>query len=196
MKKFNFWKSNSNKGSRDQKTGFTLIELLVVIAILALISSVALVSLDAARRRTRDTERLSNMNQIQRALQLYYEANGQFPAVTDNDCGGWDASFSGTDPFISNLQPVYFVSTPKDPSAEVSSCGSKGTANVYFYQAYSAGAQGCPVIKGDFYVLGIRNAEAVNLGDNHPQSPGFGPNQGCATNWQDSFEWVTGAFEP
>ena len=59
-----------------QNRGFTLIELLVVIAIIGILSSVVLASLNTARQKSRDARRISDMKQIQLALELYFDANG------------------------------------------------------------------------------------------------------------------------
>lgn len=55
------------------KKGFTLIELLVVIAIIGLLSTLAVVALSSARQRARDSKRLSDLKQLQTALELYYQ---------------------------------------------------------------------------------------------------------------------------
>jgi general secretion pathway protein G len=52
--------------------GFTLIELLVVISIIGLLSSIILVAMNGARMAARDSRRISDLHQIQIALQLYY----------------------------------------------------------------------------------------------------------------------------
>ncbi len=59
--------------------GFTLIELLVVIAIIGILSSVVLASLNSARQKSRDARRISDVKQIQLALELYFDSNGEYP---------------------------------------------------------------------------------------------------------------------
>ena len=61
-----------------KKQGFTLIELLVVISIIGLLSSVVLASLNSTRVKARDTKRVSEVRQLQTALQLYYDTNGSY----------------------------------------------------------------------------------------------------------------------
>jgi len=61
------------------KKGFTLIELLVVIAIIGLLSTLAVVALGSAREKARDSKRLSDLKQIQTALELYYTDNNAYP---------------------------------------------------------------------------------------------------------------------
>jgi prepilin-type N-terminal cleavage/methylation domain-containing protein len=62
-----------------QKSAFTLIELLVVIAIIGLLSTLSVVALSNARARARDATRLSDVKQIQSALNLYWQAAGVYP---------------------------------------------------------------------------------------------------------------------
>lgn len=62
-----------------KRKGFTLIELLVVIAIIGLLSTLAVVALTGARSKARDARRLSDIKQIQTALDLYYADNNSYP---------------------------------------------------------------------------------------------------------------------
>ena len=62
------------------RSAFTLIELLVVIAIIGILSSVVLASLSTARTKSRDARRISDVGQMQTALELYFDANQQYPA--------------------------------------------------------------------------------------------------------------------
>lgn len=65
------------------KKGFTLIELLVVVAIIGILSSVVLSSLSSARAKARDSQRIQEFNQIQKALFLYYDKYGTYPMYND-----------------------------------------------------------------------------------------------------------------
>lgn len=63
------------------KRGFTLIELLIVMAILGVLAVVVLVAINPAEqmRRARDTGRISGTQQLGRAVQAYFTANGVLP---------------------------------------------------------------------------------------------------------------------
>lgn len=76
--------------------GFTLIELLVVISIIGLISSVIITSINSARVKGRDTERIAQVNQFMRALEVYYSTYGKYP------CGDADCSLIQVRPFTSS----------------------------------------------------------------------------------------------
>lgn len=108
------------------KRGFTLIELLVVIAIIGVLSSVVLASLNSARLKARDARRVSDAQEVRKALELYYDDYGRYPSNVDTGSdGGWDNSGLG-DGFIigltgSNVRgdnpkgTKYMSSTPQDP---------------------------------------------------------------------------------
>ncbi|MEK7211996.1 MAG: prepilin-type N-terminal cleavage/methylation domain-containing protein [Patescibacteria group bacterium] len=90
------------------KKGFTLIELLVVIAIIGLLSTLAVVSLNNARQKSRDAKRVSDIKQIQTALELYFADQNAYPTeavavtlgATDDDTlastSGFAAAAVGT----------------------------------------------------------------------------------------------------
>jgi general secretion pathway protein G len=65
-----------------KRKGFTLIELLVVIAIIALLSTLAVVALNNARLKSRDARRVTDIKQVQTALELFYAENTAYPTAT------------------------------------------------------------------------------------------------------------------
>jgi general secretion pathway protein G len=76
--------------SMKKSSGFTLIELLVVIAIIGILASVILVALDSARVKARDARRVEDLQQIQTALEEYYDQYGYYPAGSEaSDRSEW-----------------------------------------------------------------------------------------------------------
>ncbi|MEI8174765.1 MAG: prepilin-type N-terminal cleavage/methylation domain-containing protein [bacterium] len=67
------------------KKGFTLIELLVVVAIIGVLASAVMSNLSKARMKGRDATRISQLRQIQNALAIYYNINGDYPQCLKNE---------------------------------------------------------------------------------------------------------------
>jgi len=104
---------------RKDKKGFTLIELLVVIAIIGLLTALSVVNFNAARERARDVQRKSDLNNIKKALRLYYNDYGGYPADSGGEivaCGSGDTptncSWSG---IWTRGTMVYMKILPQDP---------------------------------------------------------------------------------
>lgn len=55
-----------------KEKGFTLIELLVVVAIIGTLSGLVLVAMGGARKKARDSVRLSDMRQVVSGQEMYY----------------------------------------------------------------------------------------------------------------------------
>ena len=80
-----------NSCKRHNNRAFTLIELLVVIAIVGLLSAVVIVGIKATREKARDTEKISNIHQIQKGLAAYYLGEGDGIKITTSSYA-WDTS--------------------------------------------------------------------------------------------------------
>lgn len=113
--------------------GFTLLELIIVAAIIALIATATIAVLNpfGQFQKARDTRVKSDLSQVQKALESYYQDNNRYPAVATsctyrilgnngdgNDCIEWGRPW----------QP-YMNVVPQDPT----------TANRYVYYSSSNG---------------------------------------------------------
>jgi prepilin-type N-terminal cleavage/methylation domain-containing protein len=62
-----------------RRRAFTLLELLVVVAIIGIIAAIVYPNISGSRGKARDAQRISDLGQLQFALQLYYDRCGQYP---------------------------------------------------------------------------------------------------------------------
>lgn len=160
-----------------QSKGFTLIELLVVIAIIGILSSVVLASLSTARAKSRDARRVSDLGQIQLALELYFDANSSYPY----NAGGLQSWTSAAVPAagVGSTSPSYIPKIPSDPTA--------GT-NYYYCPMAAKGAATCSGTSGTVlaYALGANlertdNAALSTDADLTVGTVFYGSGQNCTT---------------
>ena len=114
--------------------GFTLIELLVVIAIIGILASIILASLSTAQAKGRDARRISDIKQIQLALELYYDANGTYPANIYNNNGSAGPSILVSGGYISAV--------PDDPEA-TGACTDGSQSYCYSYVGLCSAGGAC-----------------------------------------------------
>jgi prepilin-type N-terminal cleavage/methylation domain-containing protein len=128
-----------SKAGQSQKTkGFTLIELIVVIAIIGLLASIVFASLKTVRVKARDAQRISNLEQIKIALNLYASNNnGSFPT------GGYFTSWSGCQDHswqdLATILHPYISTLPLDPSGHSAGCPSSDTYWEMYLDNFSGG---------------------------------------------------------
>jgi len=114
--------------------GFTLIELLVVISIIGILAALVMVNFNAARERARDVQRKSDLDQVKKALRMYYNDYGVYPesdggqikACTPPVVLRWGGSFACG-------SMVYMKKLPTDPVE----------GKTYYYNYASSGQDFC-----------------------------------------------------
>ena len=67
----------------NKKFGFTLLELLIVIAIIGILAAIVLVALGESREKSRNAAVIAQMEEIQKALELYRANTGGYPDPSD-----------------------------------------------------------------------------------------------------------------
>lgn len=103
----------------ERNKGFTLIELLVVIAIISVMTALALPNFVSARERARDTQRKSDVRQIQKALELYKQDQllPSYPKASDTGYP-FTQMVCDTDSAWTSVvgDVIYMAKMPCDPS--------------------------------------------------------------------------------
>jgi len=61
------------------KKGFTLVELLIVIAIISILTALIITNIYSSRGKARDAKRISDIAQLQLALEQYFNKFGVYP---------------------------------------------------------------------------------------------------------------------
>jgi len=111
---------------------FTLVELLVVIAIIALLTAIIISNLASSRAKARDAKRVSDLGNIQLALELYFDRCKQYPNTISGDLTGIHNNCptdSGGNPLVTLA--TYISQIPSTPST--------GSADVYSYTVNNSG---------------------------------------------------------
>lgn len=109
----------------------------MVLVIVGLVAAIVVGALNLSRAKGRDAQRLSDIKQLQNALELYYTDNKTYPANAnawlESTAGGWPTLLSST----------YIKKVPTDP---INSSGVSSGTSGYTY-AYMS------VCKGEGYLL-------------------------------------------
>ena len=111
-----------------QKNGFTLIELLIAIVILGVLSALIAGNFFSSLKKGRDARRKADLEQVQRALEMYYEDKRSYPTRSPADPGfPFGGRFCETANCLSN-EKIYMQKLPVDP------------VNTYSYKYQSDGS--------------------------------------------------------
>lgn len=108
------------------KRGFTIIELLVVMAVIGMLASIMFVAFTSLQAKSRDTRRIEDIRELQKALSLYYVGTNRFPeAATPVNVDGTD---SVTTALVNEGAIPAFAGDPVSPTYD------------YVYQTSGVGA--------------------------------------------------------
>ena len=106
------------------KKGFTLIELLIVIMIISILTTLLMTNFIAIRVRARDSQRKSNLKNIQSALEIYRADTGEYPQSSSIiNCPEGTSTFFGNAP---SCDTTYMSKVPNDPLGTLYDYNSNG----------------------------------------------------------------------
>lgn len=95
---------------RVKKQGFTLMELLIAIAILGIMATVSMGGYFSSLKKGRDAKRKAALEQVQRALEMYYNDHGRYPEADEINLKWGEQFTDGT--------TIYMQKLPKDPKSD------------------------------------------------------------------------------
>ncbi|MDD5032738.1 MAG: type II secretion system protein [Candidatus Pacebacteria bacterium] len=161
---------------KKRNAAFTLLELLVVIGIVGLLSSVALVLYNGVRIDSRNSERISDINQYVKAINLAISGNGEYPDpgdtgphclgdYDDDKCGFNGVSYSESSVLNSALSPyVDFKNYTGDQGIICGPSGAGGGPDICFQgYVYSCSFRPNNFCKS-FFLLWYLEGENVSCG--------------------------------
>lgn len=136
--------------------GFTLLELVTVMAILSILSGILFGNFVTSLSKSRDSRRKQDLDNIQKALEVYYNGNEQYPVASGASGLPWGSPLQDTH----GVPKVYMQRLPYDTSSNMN----------YVYQS-----------DGTYYKLYscLENDKDASYDAIHPVTP---PNCGTACN--------------
>lgn len=112
MKLFKLMSPNNKSRVTNNEYGFTFIELMLVIAILGVLLTLVSGNFLSSLKKGRDAKRKADLEQIQRAVEIYYDDNRAYPLTSSiNFSGGQLCHPSGC------ATKVYMQKIPNDPKS-------------------------------------------------------------------------------
>jgi general secretion pathway protein G len=119
------------------KHGFTLIELLIVIVIIGILVTMGIFAFQSSQKKSRDSKRKSDLNQISKALEMYNNDRGVYPNDSSGRIAGCESTFTlpceWGNIFGNGSTVTYMVKLPKDPTSTWQYTYKPATKGYYLY---------------------------------------------------------------
>lgn len=116
-----------------REKGFTLIEILVVMTIMGILASVGLANFRSSQIKARDVKRKSDLSEVQRGLEMYYNDYGAYPAENQGKIKvSGDVLVWGSDSMEDSKGTIYINILPNDPTGNPEYCYSVSDTGSYY----------------------------------------------------------------
>lgn len=127
------------------KKGFTLVEILVALSILAILAAIVMMNMSEAKKKARDTQRVSDMQQLAIAFRLYKDFNSANPSAASGEVLGDGAGA------VDTAIATYLTNTIKDPI-------NSGSSQYYYDSSYNCNGS----LKAVIYAKTMERTNAGN----------------------------------
>jgi len=161
--------------------GFTIVELLIVVVVIAVLAAITTVAYNGIQKRARDGQRKQDIAAIQKALEMYYIDNNEYPPGSGSTSinGSWSTTADGSWANLETELKPYLSKLPADPISTPNQPLSGTTGYNYSYFADQAGTY-CSTTRGQVYILNyhLENETSVQTMDACPVGNTVGPYSG------------------
>jgi prepilin-type N-terminal cleavage/methylation domain-containing protein len=76
-----------SKATRQE--GFTIVELLIVVVVIGILAALVITTYTGIQAKSRDSKRLTDLQNVQTNLELYFQTAGYYPSLTDMNNAAW-----------------------------------------------------------------------------------------------------------
>lgn len=141
-----------------RSNGFTIVELLVVIIVISILASIVIVVYNNAQGRARDATRKADVLNIAKALELYYDDNGSYPAASGTNSSvnaSWYSSDTTSWSAFASVLSGTINSLPADPTNKAGNVTSASNYGIN-YAYYGNTSTYCGATAGQMYIIEYR----------------------------------------
>jgi len=148
------------KKLNNKQHAFTLLELLIVMVILALLAGMGLMAFGTIQMKSRDSRRKQDLSGVSKALELYHNDFGNYPAsdsglIMGCGAGGTSACNWGGPWTETTNNTIYMSMLPMDPAAN---------QNYYYHQ----------INNNSYYLFArLENEDDIDAAVTVTDNPGF-----------------------
>jgi prepilin-type N-terminal cleavage/methylation domain-containing protein len=178
--------------AKNKQTGFTIVELLIVIVVIGILAAITIVAYNGVQARARDSQRVSDLQSIQKALELYKAQHGTYPpsnpttaAICASHTNGYSYSDATDGTWLNSLVTNKVLSkAPVSPD--------NGCAHHYSYLYVPASNYGCTGLRtANYYILQIVGTDGAASIPSGAVTGTWRPCTGATAGWSTtSTSWT------
>lgn len=115
-----------------------MVELLIVIVVIAILATISVVAYTGVQARARNSQRSQDIAQLAKALELYYNDNGQYPASSGSTTinAAWSTTADSSWSTVVTALSTYMGKVPSDPRSTPNVSGMYLNGYSYDYFSY------------------------------------------------------------
>lgn len=175
-----------------KQQGFTIVELLIVIVVIGVLAAITIVAYNGIQGRARDSQRISDVRSIQKALEIYKTQKGSYPpstATTTAICASHTNGYSYSDATDGSWLSALIAD---GTVGKVPVSPGNGCTQFYSYLYVAASSYGCTGLRtANYYILQVVGTDGAAAIPSDTVVGLWRPCTGATAGWStDSRNWT------